>query len=53
VWLASASEPAALATGRYLKHRVAQRPNPQALDVGLQSGLLAALDTITGVQLTS
>jgi NAD(P)-dependent dehydrogenase (short-subunit alcohol dehydrogenase family) len=53
VWLASSSEPEALVSGRYLKHRVALAANPQARDVQLQSGLLAALDAITGVQLTS
>lgn len=53
VWLASATEPAALQSGRYLNRRVELRPNPQALDVELQSEFLAALDAITGVQLTS
>jgi len=51
VWLASAHEPEALLSGRYLRRGVELKPNPQAVDVQLQQALLAALAEITGVEL--
>ena len=51
VWLATSDEPAALESGRYLKHRRSLRPNVAATDVDVQEGLLAALERLTGVAL--
>lgn len=51
VWLATSDEPAALATGRYLKRRRVLAPNPAAGDVALQEHLLGALGALGGVAL--
>jgi NAD(P)-dependent dehydrogenase (short-subunit alcohol dehydrogenase family) len=51
VWLATADEPAATVTGRYLKRRRDLRANPAAYDEGIQEGLLAACADLTGVAL--
>ncbi|GAB2979394.1 SDR family NAD(P)-dependent oxidoreductase [Saccharothrix stipae] len=52
VWLATSDEPAATATGRYLKWREQLRANPVAYDVDVQDRLLDACAEITGVKLT-
>jgi NAD(P)-dependent dehydrogenase (short-subunit alcohol dehydrogenase family) len=51
VWLATSDEPAAVATGRYLKRRRVLEPNPAAADRSVQDGLLAACERLTGVRL--
>jgi NAD(P)-dependent dehydrogenase (short-subunit alcohol dehydrogenase family) len=51
VWLATADDPAARVTGRYLKRRRDLRANPAAYDTGLQERLIAACAAITGVAL--
>jgi NAD(P)-dependent dehydrogenase (short-subunit alcohol dehydrogenase family) len=48
VWLATSDEPAATASGRYLKRRRNLRANPAAYDVDLQDRLLAACAALTG-----
>ncbi|MGA8016399.1 MAG: SDR family oxidoreductase, partial [Candidatus Dormiibacterota bacterium] len=51
VWLATSDDPAAAATGRYIKRRRELRANPQAYDEALQEGLLDACARLTGVRL--
>ncbi|NYV73991.1 SDR family NAD(P)-dependent oxidoreductase [Streptomyces sp. UH6] len=53
VWLASSDEPEALATGRYLKHRVPLKAHPAAYDRGVQERLLAVLAEVTGEVVTT
>ncbi|HEY8473112.1 MAG TPA: SDR family NAD(P)-dependent oxidoreductase [Natronosporangium sp.] len=48
VWLATSDEPAAVASGRYLKRRRGLQANPAAYDVALQDRLLAACAELTG-----
>lgn len=48
VWLATSDEPAATASGRYLKRRRVLDPNPVANDVEAQERLLAACADLTG-----
>ncbi|RJK97106.1 SDR family NAD(P)-dependent oxidoreductase [Vallicoccus soli] len=52
VWLATSDEPAATASGRYLKRRRELRAHPAAYDTAVQDGLLAACAELTGVRLT-
>jgi NAD(P)-dependent dehydrogenase (short-subunit alcohol dehydrogenase family) len=51
VWLAASEDPAALTTGGYFYHLKAQRPNPQASDVGLQEMLLGICRKHSGVEM--
>jgi NAD(P)-dependent dehydrogenase (short-subunit alcohol dehydrogenase family) len=51
VWLASSDEPAALETGRYLKHRRVLAPNPAATDPANQQRLLDLCAGLSGVKL--
>lgn len=51
VWLASSDEPAALETGRYLKHRRVLRPNPAATDQANQERLLDLCAGLSGIAL--
>jgi hypothetical protein len=53
VWLATSSEPDAVATGRYLKRRRVLTANPAARDVAVQDALLAACAQLTGVELAA
>jgi len=50
VWLVTSDERGAAISGCYLKRRRRLRANPQALDVGLQDGLLSACAALTGVR---
>lgn len=50
VWLATSDEPAATASGRYLKRRQELRANPAAYDTALQDALLAAAAELTDVK---
>jgi len=51
VWLASSDEPAALTSGRYMRHmQVLEAPRP-AGDVAVQEGLLATCARLSGVGL--
>ena len=51
VWLATSSDPTALVTGRYFKHRTELPPHPATHDLSVQQGLLAACERLTGVAL--
>jgi len=51
VWLATADDPAAQVTGRYLKRRRELRANPAAYDVDLQERFLDVAAGLTGVRL--
>jgi len=51
VWLATSDEPAATATGRYLKRRHVLEPHPAARDGAVQDRLLAECARLTGVDL--
>jgi NAD(P)-dependent dehydrogenase (short-subunit alcohol dehydrogenase family) len=51
VWLATSDDPAARASGRYLKRRAVLDANPAALDDGHRSALLAACAALSGVSL--
>jgi NAD(P)-dependent dehydrogenase (short-subunit alcohol dehydrogenase family) len=51
VWLATSDDPAATASGRYLKRRRELRANPAAYDEALQEGLLNACAALSGVTL--
>jgi NAD(P)-dependent dehydrogenase (short-subunit alcohol dehydrogenase family) len=53
VWLATSDEPAALITGRYLRHMGLLEVPPMAADVSLQEGLLAACDRLVADRLPS
>ncbi|RZS90942.1 NAD(P)-dependent dehydrogenase (short-subunit alcohol dehydrogenase family) [Motilibacter rhizosphaerae] len=49
VWLATSDEPAAVASGRYLKGRREQQPNPAARDERLQDRLVELCARLSGV----
>lgn len=51
VWLATSQEPAATATGRYVKRFEELEPNPAATDPAQQDALLDTLAEITGTRL--
>ena len=51
VWLATSDDPAATATGRYLKRRQVLEPHPAARDGAVQDRLLAECARLTGVDL--
>jgi NAD(P)-dependent dehydrogenase (short-subunit alcohol dehydrogenase family) len=51
VWLATSTDAAALGTGRYIKRREVQTPNPVALDANARAELVALLEQLTGVPL--
>ena len=51
VWLATSDEPAATASGRYMKRREEQAPNPTVLDAEARLALTAELERLTGVAL--
>jgi NAD(P)-dependent dehydrogenase (short-subunit alcohol dehydrogenase family) len=51
VWLVDSDEPAAVATGRYLKRGEVLQANPAASDLDVQERLLAELAALTGVKL--
>jgi NAD(P)-dependent dehydrogenase (short-subunit alcohol dehydrogenase family) len=50
-WLAAGDDPASRVTGGYFYHMRMQVPNPQALDGGLQEGLIALCEECSGVAL--
>jgi NAD(P)-dependent dehydrogenase (short-subunit alcohol dehydrogenase family) len=52
VWLATSDEPAATATGRYLKRRAELRANPVAYDEALQERFLGVCAGLSGVELS-
>ncbi|MFW2512444.1 SDR family NAD(P)-dependent oxidoreductase [Demequina sp. SO4-13] len=49
VWLADSDEPAATATGRYLKRREELEPNPAVRDADARAALVYELIKLTGV----
>lgn len=51
VWLVTSDDPVALTSGRYLKRRSPQNPNPVALDPTVRTALLDELERITGLSL--
>jgi NAD(P)-dependent dehydrogenase (short-subunit alcohol dehydrogenase family) len=52
VWLATSDEPAATATGRYLKRRAELRANPVAYDEALQERFLGVCAGLSGAELS-
>jgi NAD(P)-dependent dehydrogenase (short-subunit alcohol dehydrogenase family) len=50
-WLAVSEDPAAMVSGRYFYHRAERRADAAAADTGVQDGLLAACEELTGVPL--
>lgn len=51
VWLATSDEPAATASGRYVKRREVHEPNPSGRDAAARAALVAELETLTGIPL--
>ncbi len=51
VWLATSDDPAATASGRYVKRREVQEPNPRGRDAAARAALIAELGRLTGVAL--
>lgn len=51
VWLASNDEPAALISGRYMRHMQVLQAPPPAGEVAVQEGLLAACARLSGIGL--
>lgn len=51
VWLATSDDPAATASGRYVKRREVHEPNPSGRDVAARAALVAELGRLTGVTL--
>jgi NAD(P)-dependent dehydrogenase (short-subunit alcohol dehydrogenase family) len=51
VWLATSDDPQALRSGRYMRHMKVLEILPEAADVELQDGLLAACAELSGAQL--
>lgn len=51
VWLATSDDPAATASGRYVKRREVLEPNPAVRDAASRAELIAALKSLTGVPL--
>jgi len=51
VWLATSDDPAATATGRYVKRRETHEPNPVVRDATARAALVAELERITGLTL--
>ncbi len=51
VWLATSDDPVATTSGQYLKRRTVQTPNPATQDPAARAGLIAELESITGLAL--
>jgi len=51
VWLATSDDPAATTSGRYVKRREVNEPNPIGRDVAARAALVAELERLTGVPL--
>jgi len=51
VWLATSDEPAATASGRYVKRREVNEPNPSGRDAAARAALVAELERLTGIPL--
>lgn len=51
VWLVTSNDPAATASGRYVKRREEHEPNPAVHDAGARAALVAELERLTGVSL--
>ena len=51
VWLATSDDPAATASGRYVKRREVQEPNPSGRDAAARAALVAELERLTGIPL--
>lgn len=51
VWLATSGDPAATASGRYVKRREVHEPNPMGRDAAARSALVDELARLTGVTL--
>jgi NAD(P)-dependent dehydrogenase (short-subunit alcohol dehydrogenase family) len=51
VWLATSDDPAATASGRYVKRREVQKPNPIGRDAAARAALVAELERLTGIAL--
>ncbi|NYI40203.1 SDR family NAD(P)-dependent oxidoreductase [Demequina lutea] len=51
VWLATSDDPAATASGRYVKRREVHEPNPSGRDAAARAALVAELERLTGIPL--
>ena len=51
VWLATSEDPAATASGRYVKRREVHEPNPSGRDAAARAALVAELERLTGIRL--
>ncbi len=51
VWLATSDDPAATASGRYVKRREVHEPNASGRDVAARAALIAELERLTGIPL--
>ena len=51
VWLASSDDPAATASGRYVKRREVYEPNPVVTDAAARAALIDELERLTGLSL--
>jgi NAD(P)-dependent dehydrogenase (short-subunit alcohol dehydrogenase family) len=51
VWLVTSDDPAATASGRYVKRREEHEPNPTVRDGAARAALIAELERLTGVAL--
>ena len=51
VWLATSDDSAATASGRYVKRREVQEPNPSGRDAAARAALVTELERLTGVPL--
>lgn len=51
VWLATSDDAGATASGRYVKRRQAQEPNPAVHDADARAALVAELERLTGLTL--
>lgn len=51
VWLATSDDAAATASGRYIKRREVQEPNPSGRDAAARAALVAELERLTGIVL--
>ena len=51
VWLATSDDPGALESGRYVKRREEQVPNPAVRDAAARAALIAELERLTGIAL--
>jgi len=51
VWLATSDDPAATASGRYVKRREVQEPNPSGRDAAARAALVTELERLTSIPL--